>query len=324
MKILVTGGAGFIGSHLTELLLHEGHTVTVIDNLVTGRSENLQHLKGHPNLEFIIDTVLNEERMRHLVPHHDIVMHLAAAVGVRWIIENPLLSIETNIRATEVVLEAAETNGTKVLLASTSEVYGKNEKVPLTEDDDSIIGATQITRWLYANTKATDEFLALAYYRDRKLPVVIVRYFNTVGPRQTGRYGMVVPRFVRQALNGEPLTVYGNGEQARCFTDVRDAVRATAELAMKPEAVGEVFNIGNPREISIRALAELIIRMTGSRSTIRYVPYSEAYPAGFEDMRRRVPGVEKLRQLLGWAPRIPLEENLARIIDAMRTEVMNG
>lgn len=320
MRALITGGAGFIGSHLAELLLGRDHQVTIVDNLVTGRAENLRHLEGRAGLEFISDTVLNEERMRTLVPQHDVVFHLAAAVGVRWVIENPLLAIHTNIRATEIVLEAAAKTNTKVLIASTSEVYGKNEKDSLSEDDDSVIGSTQITRWLYANTKATDEFLALAYYRDRGLPVVIVRFFNTVGPRQTGRYGMVVPRFVRQALAGEPITVHGDGNQTRCFTDVRDSVRATADLAQLPAAVGQVFNIGNPREISIRGLAELVIRMTGSQSEIRYVPYSEAYPAGFEDMRRRVPCVDKLRSHLGWAPEIPLEENLARIIDTMQAE----
>jgi len=321
MKALITGGAGFIGSHLAEALLQDGHQVTAVDNLVTGQATNLQHLLEHPQLEFINDTVLNEERMQALVPQHDIVFHLAAAVGVRWIIENPLLSIHTNIRATEVVLEAAAPTGTKVLVASTSEVYGKNPKSSLSEDDDSVIGSTQITRWLYANSKATDEFLSLAYHRDRGLPVVIIRFFNTVGPRQTGRYGMVVPRFVRQALANEPITIHGDGEQTRCFTDVRDGVRAVKELGQLPSAVGEVFNIGNPREISIRGLAELIIHMTGSRSELQFVPYDEAYPAGFEDMRRRVPCVDKLRSYLGWAPEIPLEENLARIIDHIRGEM---
>src|SRR5919199_903374 len=224
MKALITGGAGFIGSHLAELLLADGHRVTVIDNLVTGQAANLEHLAGSPRLEFLQESVLDEERMRALVPAHDVVFHLAAAVGVRWIIENPLQSIRTNVRATEIVLEAAAASRARVLIASTSEVYGKNEKSPLCEDDDSIIGSTRITRWLYANTKATDEFLALAYHREREVPVVIVRFFNTVGPRQTGRYGMVVPRFIRQALAGESIPVHGDGQQTRCFTDVRDAV----------------------------------------------------------------------------------------------------
>lgn len=321
MRALITGGAGFIGSHLAELLLGQEHQVTIVDNLVTGQADNLRHLERNPKLEFIHDDVLNEKLMRSLVPRHDIVYHLAAAVGVRWIIENPLLSIHTNIRATEVVLAAAECTGTRVLIASTSEVYGKNDRPSLREDDDSIIGSTQITRWLYANTKATDEFLAFAYHRDKNLPVVIVRFFNTIGPRQTGRYGMVAPRFVRQALRNEPITIHGDGEQTRCFTDVRDSVRAVAELASHPAAVGEVFNIGNPREISIRGLAEMIVRMTGSRSELEFVPYDQAYPAGFEDMRRRVPCVDKLRGLLGWAPSITLEDNLARIIDHMRSEL---
>jgi UDP-glucose 4-epimerase len=321
MKALITGGAGFIGSHLTERLLEQGHSVTVVDNLITGRADNLRGVEGHPHVEIINDTVLNEERINALVPRHDIVFHLAAAVGVRWIIENPVLAIHTNIRATEVVLEAAAPAGVRVLVASTSEVYGKNDKDSLREDDDSIIGSTQITRWLYANSKATDEFLSLAYHRDRGLPVVIVRFFNTVGPRQTGRYGMVVPRFVRQALANEPITVHGDGSQMRCFTDVRDSVRAVAELGQNTEADGQVFNIGNPREISIRGLAELVISMTGSKSEVQYVPYNEAYPAGFEDMRRRVPCVDKLKSYLGWAPSIPLEENLARIIEHERAEM---
>lgn len=324
MKALITGGAGFIGSHLTEYLLQHNHEVTLVDNLVTGAATNVAHLAGHPKVTVIEDTVLNQPLIQDLVPRHDVVFHLAAAVGVRWIIENPLLAIHTNIRATEIVLEAAAATGTKVLIASTSEVYGKNEREELREDDDSIIGSTQITRWLYANTKATDEFLALAYHRDRGLPVVIFRFFNTVGPRQTGRYGMVVPRFVRQALANEPITVHGDGTQTRCFTDVRDAVRAVAELGECPSAVGQVFNIGNPREISIRGLAELVISMTGSRSQLEFVPYSEAYPAGFEDMRRRVPCVDKLRNYLGWAPSISLEDNLTRIIQAMREETASA
>lgn len=319
MKTVVTGGAGFIGSHLCDLLLRQGHSVTVVDNLVTGRIENLAHLRGNPDLEFIQDSVLNEDLMRRLVPRSDLVFHLAAAVGVKWIIENPLLSIHTNIRATEVVLDAASIAGTRVVIASTSEVYGKNDKESLREDDDSIIGPTHITRWLYANTKATDEFLALAYHRDQGLPVVILRYFNTVGPRQTGRYGMVVPRFVRQALASEPISIHGDGTQTRCFTDVRDSVRATVELASTSGADGEVFNIGNPREISILGLARLVMEMTGSRTEPCLIPYDEAYPAGFEDMRRRVPCVDKLHGVLGWSPTISLEDNLDRIIQYERS-----
>lgn len=322
LSYLVTGGAGFIGSHLADLLLCMGHTVTAVDNLVTGRIENISHLEQHPCFNFIEESVLNEPLMRELVPRHDVVVHLAAAVGVRWIIENPLLSIHTNIRATEVVLEAASLCGTKVVVASTSEVYGKNPRPSLREEDDSVIGATHITRWLYANTKATDEFLALAYHRDKGLPVVIVRFFNTVGPRQTGRYGMVVPNFVKQALSNQPLTVYGTGEQTRCFTDVRDSTKAVYELSCLASAVGEVFNIGNPKEISILDLARLVIGMTESRSSIELVPYERAYPEGFEDMHRRVPSTEKLEKFLGWAPAIPLQDNLQRIIEHVGRELI--
>lgn len=318
MNALITGGAGFIGSHLSELLLDHGHTVTAVDDLSTGSADNLRPLEGRAGFRFLHGSVLDADRLEALVPTHDAVFHLAAAVGVRWIIEHPLASIHTNIRATEIVLEAASRRGTPVLLASTSEVYGKNERDELREDDDSIIGSTRITRWLYANSKATDEFLGLAYFRERGVPVRIARFFNTVGPRQTGRYGMVVPRFVRQALAGEPLTVHGDGRQTRCFTDVRDSVRAIVGLMECPAAAGEVFNVGNPREISIRDLAELVVALTGCRSPVRLVPYAHDYPEGFEDMRRRVPCVEKLRAALGWAPSIPLEENLARIIEHER------
>jgi len=320
MRALITGGAGFIGSHLTERLLSLGHSVVAIDNLSTGQRANVAHLEARADYRLVVDSVLNAGRMRDLVAEAEVVFHLAAAVGVRWIIENPLLSIHTNIRATEVVLEAASERGVRVLLASTSEVYGKNDKRPLTEEDDSVLGATTVTRWLYANTKATDEFLGLAYHREQGLPVVVLRFFNTVGPRQTGRYGMVVPRFVAQALAGEPLTIHGDGQQTRCFTDVRDTVEAVVQLAGAEAAVGEVFNVGNAREISIEDLARLVVSMTGSRSRLRYLPYEEAYPAGFEDMRRRVPCTKKLEGVLGWAPERPLEENLARIIDEMQSQ----
>lgn len=321
MRALITGGAGFIGSHLAESLLQAGHQVTAIDNLVTGTSENVVPLQQHPRFRFLEDSVLNQPLMESLVGEADVVYHLAAAVGVRWIIENPLLSIHTNIRATEVVMECASRFGKKVLLASTSEVYGKNDKRPLCEEDDSVLGATTITRWLYANTKATDEFLAFAYHRERGLPVVVVRFFNTVGPRQTGRYGMVVPRFVQQALRNEPITIHGDGQQTRCFTDVRDAVEAVVRLSQAEEAVGEVFNIGNSREISIEGLARLVVEMTRSSSTLEFVPYEEAYPSGFEDMRRRVPSVDKLQRVLGWSPQRSLEDNLLRIINYFRTTV---
>lgn len=321
MKALITGGAGFIGSHLAEALLTHGHRVTALDNLATGSAENVQHLREHPRFRLVVDSALNSELMKRLAGDADVIFHLAAAVGVRWIIDHPLLSIQTNIRATELVLEAAEASGSRVVIASTSEVYGKNTAVPLREDSDSIIGSTHITRWLYANSKATDEFLALAYHRERGVPVVIVRFFNTVGPRQTGEYGMVVPRFVEAALRGEPLTVHGDGRQSRCFTDVRDAVRAVMQLAETPDAVGEVFNIGSSQETTIEQLARTVLRLTGSEAGVRHVPYETVYREGFEDMRRRVPDCTKLRRTIGFAPDTPLEENLARIIDYSRTRL---
>jgi UDP-glucose 4-epimerase len=318
MRALVTGGAGFIGSHLAERLLEAGHHVTLVDNLATGSLDNIRPLLRESQLEFVAESVLNDGLMGYLMRRCDVVYHLAAAVGVRWIIDHPLLSIQTNIRATEVVLEQASRFDKPVLIASTSEVYGKNDRRALREEDDSIIGSTRITRWLYANTKATDEFLALAYHRERGLPVVIVRFFNTIGPRQTGQYGMVVPRFVQQALRGEPLTVYGDGQQTRCFTDVRDAVEAITRLMATPAAVGETFNIGSDREITIEELACTVVRMTGSASPIRCVPYEQVYERGFEDMRRRVPDVSKLRATIGFAPAIPLERTLERIIASSR------
>jgi len=287
MKALITGGAGFIGSHLAEALLHQGHHVTALDNLATGSTENVQHLRAHSRYRLVVESALNSELMHRLSAEADVIYHLAAAVGVRWIIDHPLLSIQTNIRATELVLECAAAHGCRVVVASTSEVYGKNTAVPLREDADSVIGSTQITRWLYANSKATDEFLALAYHRERGVPVVIVRFFNTVGPRQTGEYGMVVPRFVEAALRGEPLVVHGDGQQSRCFTDVRDAVRAVMLLAETPAADGEVFNIGSSQETTIEQLALTVLRLTGSQAGVRYVPYETVYRQGFEDMRRR-------------------------------------
>jgi UDP-glucose 4-epimerase len=319
MRALITGGAGFIGSHLAERLLLEGHQVTVIDDLSTGSLDNLRHLLEHPHFELVTETVLNDGLMEYLTRQTDRVYHLAAAVGVRRIIDHPLLSLRINIRATEVVLEQASRFRKPVLIASTSEIYGKNDRGALREEDDSILGATSITRWLYANSKATDEFLALAYYRERGLPVVIVRFFNTIGPRQTGQYGMVVPRFVQQALAGEALTVYGDGQQTRCFTDVRDTVEAITRLIERPAAIGETFNIGNPREIGIGALAEKVIAMTGSRSEVRHLPYEQVYAEGFEDMRRRVPDASKLRRVTGFTPEIPLESALRSIVDFFRS-----
>jgi UDP-glucose 4-epimerase len=317
MRALITGGAGFIGSHLAEALLAAGHSVTAVDNLSTGSCHNVDHLSDHERFELVIDDVLNEARMAGLMEGADVVFHLAAAVGVKWIIDHPLLSIRTNIRATEVVLEQASRHGTRVLLASTSEVYGKNDEGPLREDADSVIGPTAITRWLYANTKATDEFLAYAYHRELGLPIVIVRFFNTVGPRQTGQYGMVVPRFVRQALRNEPITIYGDGSQSRCFTYVADAVQALMGLAVDPRAIGEVFNIGTQQEVTILELARKIIALTGSSSELRFIPYDKAYDSGFEDMKRRVPDVSKLRAMIGYAPHTTLEENLRRTIQHM-------
>jgi UDP-glucose 4-epimerase len=321
MHALITGGAGFIGSHLTERLLDAGHHVTVIDNLATGSLDNIRHLLENPAFELVTESVLNEGLMEYLIRRSDQVYHLAAAVGVRRIIDYPLLSIRTNIRATEIVLEHSSRYKKPVLVASTSEVYGKNDGGPLREDDDSIIGSTQITRWLYANSKATDEFLALAYHRERALPVVIVRFFNTIGPRQTGQYGMVVPRFVQQALRDEPLTVYGDGKQTRCFTDVRDAVTAVILLMETPGAMGQTFNIGHSREIAIDALAKMVIQMTASRAGLRYVPYAQVYEQGFEDMRRRVPDVSKLRAAISFAPTISLESALESIIHHFRSSM---
>jgi UDP-glucose 4-epimerase len=265
-----------------------------------------------------VESALDATVMHRLARDVDVIYHMAAAVGVRWIIEHPLLSIQTNIRATELVLDCAAESGAQVVIASTSEVYGKNDGGPLNEDADSIIGSTQITRWLYANSKATDEFLALAYHRERGVPVVIVRFFNTVGPRQTGEYGMVVPRFVEAALRGESLTVHGDGQQSRCFTDVRDAVHAVIRLSETPAAIGGVFNIGSSEEITIEQLARTILRLTGSEAGLRFVPYEQVYQNGFEDMRRRIPDVSKLRRTIGFAPDTPLEENLARIVEHCR------
>jgi UDP-glucose 4-epimerase len=318
MRILITGGAGFIGSHLAERLLGEGEQVTVIDNLSTGSIENVRPLLAQPRFELVVESVLNEEVVAEQMRRCDVVYHLAAAVGVRFIIDHPLLSIRTNIRATEIVLEHASRCDRPVLIASTSEVYGKNDGGPLREADDSIIGATTITRWLYANTKATDEFLALAYHRERGLPVVIVRFFNTIGPRQTGEYGMVVPRFVQQALRGEALTIHGDGRQTRCFTDVRDTVEAITRLMRTPCALGEVFNVGSRQETTISELARRVIEKTGSRSEIRHVPYEEAYESGFEDMRRRVPDVTRLRAAIGFTPETPLDTALDCIVGYFR------
>jgi UDP-glucose 4-epimerase len=318
-RYLITGGAGFIGSHLCELLLNQGHSIVAIDDLSTGRVENIQQLFPQPGsqkqqFQFVRETILNAQVLDRLASQADVIVHLAAAVGVKLIVEDPVHTINTNILGTEAVLTTANRYGCKVLIASTSEVYGKGVKVPFHEDDDCLIGPTTHSRWAYAVSKQVDEFLGLAYQRQFGLPVVVMRFFNTVGPRQTGRYGMVVPRFVRQALRGQPITVYGNGKQSRCFGDVDDVIGAISCLAGHPDAVGQVFNIGNPEEITIRGLAERVIAMTGSHSKIQYVPYDKAYAPGFEDMRRRVPSLEKITRLTGYMPRHSLDDTLSRVI----------
>lgn len=315
MKVLITGGAGFIGSHLTEALLNRGDDVYAIDNLSTGSIENIEPFKISSRYHYKIDSVMNEPVLAELIDRVDVIYHLAAAVGVRLIVESPVNTIETNVHGTEMVLKLANKKKKKVLVASTSEVYGKNNVVPFREDADLVMGPTSKGRWSYACSKAIDEFLALAYHKERKLPVVIFRLFNTVGPRQTGRYGMVIPNFVKQALLGHPITVFGDGKQRRCFGYVTDVVDALIRLAEIPEAVGEVFNIGNPtEEITILELAERVKKLTGSRSEIAIVPYEKAYEEGFEDMFRRIPDVSKLSRLTGYAPKVGLDEILKHVI----------
>jgi UDP-glucose 4-epimerase len=318
MRVLITGGAGFVGSHLVERLLGNGDEVWVLDDLSTGRFDNVRPHLERPGFRFVEGSILERSLVDELVAACDAVFHLAAAVGVRRIIEQPRQSIEINLRGTEHVLAAARPGQHRLLVASTSEVYGKNDAGPLSESADSIVGPTTITRWLYAITKAADECLTLAYARETGLAAVVVRLFNTIGPRQTGQYGMVVPRFVGQALRGEPITIYGDGRQTRCFTYVDDVVTAMLALIDNPQAVGEVFNVGQEREVSIERLALLVRELTGSGSEIVHVSYDEAYGAGFEDMQRRVPNVAKLRCTTGFAPSIGLEEALQRIIAAMR------
>ena len=320
-NILVTGGAGFIGSHLCELLVHNGHSVVAIDNLSTGRLGNIQHLLPMPNFQFVRESITNSQVLDRLTSQADILIHLAAVVGVQLIVEDPVNTIATNIMGTEAVLTTANRYGCKVMLASTSEVYGKGYKVPFNEEDDCVMGPTSHSRWSYATTKAIDEFLGLAYYHQFGLPVVVMRFFNTVGPRQTGRYGMVMPRFVRQALAGEPITIYGDGEQSRCFADVADIIGAVIKLAAHPKAVGEVFNIGSTEEVTIRQLADKVIAATGSQSKIIYVPYEEAYAPGFEDMRRRVPDLGKIHGLIGYEPQFALDETLRRVISYEREQM---
>jgi UDP-glucose 4-epimerase len=315
LRVLITGGAGFIGSHLSDLYISRGDEVFVIDDLSTGSFQNIAHLKGNPKFRYTIDSVHNQPVMAELIDQCDVVFHLAAAVGVKLIVESPVRTIETNVRGTEVVLAQANKKKKKVLVASTSEVYGLSLEVPFKEDGNLVMGATTKGRWSYACSKAIDEFLALAYWREKKLPTVVVRLFNTVGPRQTGQYGMVIPTFVKQALAGRPLTVYGDGSQTRCFGYVGDVVGALVALMDKEEAVGEVYNIGSSEEVSIMQLAERVKGLTGSKSEIVTVPYDEAYEEGFEDMPRRVPDTSKVSALTGFRATVSLDEILQSVIE---------
>ncbi|HOE62707.1 MAG TPA: GDP-mannose 4,6-dehydratase [Candidatus Sumerlaeota bacterium] len=314
MRALITGGAGFIGSYLAEALLDKGWKVSIIDDLSTGSIKNIEHLKPNPNLDYTIDTIMNIPLMAELVDRADCIFHLAATVGVRLIVESPVRTIETNIKGTEIILELAAKKKKKILITSSSEVYGKSNKVPFREDDDIVLGPTIRARWSYACSKAIDEFLALAYYRERKLPVIICRLFNTVGPRQTGAYGMVIPRLVRQALKNEPITVYGDGSQTRTFTDVHEVVWALRHAVLETGAEGEVFNIGGTEEISILNLAKMVKSLTESDSEIKFIPFDEAYDKNFEDMGRRAPDIEKARRIIGFNPQCRMEDILRKII----------
>lgn len=315
MRVLITGGAGFIGSHLSDAYLQRGDEVFIIDDLSTGSIENIRHLKEHPRFHYTIESVHNQPVTAELVDQCDVVFHLAAAVGVKLIVESPVRTIETNVRGTEVVLSLANKKKKKVLIASTSEVYGLSAEVPFREDGNLVMGATTKGRWSYACSKAIDEFLALAYWHEKKLPTVVVRLFNTVGPRQTGRYGMVIPTFVKQALSGRPITVYGDGKQSRCFGYVGDVIGALAKLMDHPDAVGGVFNVGSNEEITILGLAERVRKLTQSKSEIAFVPYDEAYEEGFEDMPRRVPDISKVGKLIGFRPEMSLDGILKTVID---------
>jgi len=314
MRWLITGGAGFIGSHLAELLVGSGEEVCVIDDLSTGSARNIAAIRHHERFQFVVDSVANVPVVTELVDGADVVVHLAAAVGVRLIVESPVRTIECNVHGTEVVLRAAAKKGKRVLVASTSEVYGKSQQVPFHEGQDLVLGPSSKGRWSYAASKLIDEFLALAYWKEKKLPTTLVRLFNTVGPRQTGRYGMVVPTFVRQALAGQPLSVFGTGDQSRCFCHVADVIRAIRDLAISDAAIGEVFNVGSKEEITIRALAERVRDAAGSRSTIQTVSYDDAYEQGFEDMLRRVPDVSKVERAISWKPTTTLEDVIRDVI----------
>lgn len=319
MKVLITGGAGFIGSHLSDYLINKGDEVWVIDDLSTGSKENISHLEHHPNFHFILDSILNKEIVEELVDKCDYIYHLAAAVGVKYIIENPLHSLQVNIKGTENILESADKKKKKILIASTSEVYGKNEKLPFEENGDMVFGATYKSRWGYGCAKAIDEFLGLAYFKEKKLPVVIARFFNTCGPRQKGDYGMVIPRFIKQALLDYPITIYGNGKQTRCFCDVQDAIKGIVNLMDKEIAIGEVINIGNNEEISIEELANKIKILTKSNSIIEYIPYEKAYVSGFEDLKRRIPDLSKIKKLINYQPKINIDNLLKRTIEYFKS-----
>jgi UDP-glucose 4-epimerase len=324
MRYLITGGAGFIGSHLSEALLNGGDDVFVLDDLSTGSVENIRHLKASPRFHYIFDSIMNKHLLAELVDESDVIFHFAAAVGVRLIVESPVRTIETNVHGTQNVLDAASKKKKLVFTASTSEVYGKSDKVPFHEDSDLVLCPTSKGRWSYAASKALDEFLALSFWKEKKLPVIVARFFNTVGPRQTGRYGMVLPNFVRQSLAGEPITVYGTGQQSRCFCDVRDCVQAVQRLISNPQAIGEVINIGSTEEVSIDHLALLVKQRTGSKSPITHVPYDQAYEPGFEDMPRRVPALEKLEGLTGFRPAIPLNDIVDGVIAYFRDKQDTG
>ena len=321
MRFLITGGAGFIGSHLAERHLQNGDEVHIIDDLSTGSMENIAHIKNHPGFHYALDSVTNQQLVAELVDLCDATYHLAAAVGVKLIVESPVRTIETNIRGTEIVLAHAAKKRKRVLITSTSEVYGKRETIPFREDDDLVMGATNKGRWSYACSKAIDEFLAIAYWKEKKVPTVIARLFNTVGPRQTGQYGMVVPNFARQALEGKEITVYGDGSQSRCFTHVSDVVGALMKLMETTEATGEVYNIGGDQEVTILQLAERIKALTESSSKITFLAYDQAYEAGFEDMQRRVPDTTKLRNLIGYQPTFGLDEILKDVIAYQRQKL---
>jgi len=326
LRYLITGGAGFIGSHLAERLLHRGDRVVLLDNLSTGSVENIRHLKSSERLQYHLDNIENRQLLAELVDDADVIVHLAAAVGVKLIVESPVKTIETNVNGTQLILEAACKKKKLVLTASTSEVYGKNTNVPFHEDADLVLGPTTKGRWSYAASKALDEFLALSYWKEKKLPVIVVRLFNTVGPRQTGRYGMVLPNFVKSALDNTTMSIYGSGKQSRCFCDVQDTVESLVRLMDLERSIGEVVNVGSTEEITIESLAQKVKERTGSSSPIEYVPYDQAYEPGFEDMMRRVPSVEKLHALTGFRPGIPLNEIIDRVAAFFqpKTEVLDN